>query len=285
MDDKSVAVVEKKGSVALGSPYAPRNFSELWTVGKLLWQSGYFTSVKDASQACVKIMAGYEMGFSPIAALMHTYFINGKLAYEGVLLASAAKRKGYNFVPVKWTSEECEVRFTGPGLEGGAVVSFTMKDAQAAGLAGKDNWKKHPKMMLWWRTIAQGVRAFCPDVFGAGPAPYLPDELGAETDSEGAPLVRVIEPEPRSSGTELKQKFEEKKRRVKEKEKEKTSVEEETESPWSYSIRGGQFEGRTLGDIRMSGELTPELPFDGFTEEDRSRVIAALNLVAAEEAA
>lgn len=286
MDDQSVAVVEVKGSVAQSSPYAPENFAELWNVGKLLYQSGYFKSVADVSQACVKIMAGREMGFSPIASLMHTYFINGKLAYEGVLLASAAKRRGYTFTPVRWTGDICEIRFSGPGLGDGAVTSFSMEEAKAAGLATKDNWRKHPKMMLWWRCISQGVRAFCPDVFGAGPAGYTPDELGADTDEQGRPLVvERVEVRVAQAEESVKKKFERKKKEVQEKKEEKIAQpNDNSEAPevWAHSIEGGQYAGRTVGDLRMSGELSPLLSFDGFSEADRAAVIGAMNLVEAE---
>jgi hypothetical protein len=40
-----------------------------------------------------------------------------------------------------------------------------MKEAQQAGLAAKDNWKKHPKNMLFARALSNGAKWYCADVF------------------------------------------------------------------------------------------------------------------------
>jgi len=51
------------------------------------------------------------------------------------------------------------------------------------GLAGKDNWKKQPKVMLQWRCTSAGMRFFAPDaICGMG---YTPEELGATVNEEG----------------------------------------------------------------------------------------------------
>ena len=60
----------------------------------------------------------------------------------------------------------------------GSVV-YTLEDAKAAGLAGKQNWKAHPRAMLSWRAITEGAKVYAPDLLGGGKA-YTPDELGEE---------------------------------------------------------------------------------------------------------
>jgi hypothetical protein len=71
-----------------------------------------------------------------------------------------------------------------------------MKEAQAAGLTGKDNWKKYPSDMLFARAISRGARRFAPGIFGGSPV-YTPDEMGVEVDEEGSVIVdaEIIEPE------------------------------------------------------------------------------------------
>ena len=65
-----------------------------------------------------------------------------------------------------------------------------MADAEAAGLAGKKNWKQYQDAMLTWRAVGKLCRVLFPDVvLGAG---YVPEELGAEVTSVG----EVIEIEP-----------------------------------------------------------------------------------------
>src|SRR5690606_6627174 len=60
----------------------------------------------------------------------------------------------------------------------------SMKDAQAAGVAGRGPWKAYPKAMLFARALSQGVRWHCPDVLG-GTTAYVPEELGASVDGDG----------------------------------------------------------------------------------------------------
>jgi hypothetical protein len=63
------------------------------------------------------------------------------------------------------------------------VTDFTMEEAKQAGVAGKDNWRKYPKAMLFARALSAGVRAHCPDV-SVCPV-YVPEELGADVNEEG----------------------------------------------------------------------------------------------------
>jgi hypothetical protein len=66
--------------------------------------------------------------------------------------------------------------------------SFTIQEAQEAGLLGKDNWKKYPSDMLFARAISRGAKRFAPGIFG-GTAVYTADEMGVDHDEDG-----VIEP-------------------------------------------------------------------------------------------
>ena len=62
--------------------------------------------------------------------------------------------------------------------------TFSMTDAQHAGLAGSGTYKKHPKAMLLARATSMACRAVFPDVVsGMG---YTPDEIGHDT-----PVKRV----------------------------------------------------------------------------------------------
>jgi hypothetical protein len=48
--------------------------------------------------------------------------------------------------------------------EGVTPMTFTIEEAQAAGVAGKDNWRKYPKAMLRARCIAALARTVYPDL-------------------------------------------------------------------------------------------------------------------------
>lgn len=74
------------------------------------------------------------------------------------------------------------------------VAAFSMADAQAAGLAGKSNWRHYPEAMLTWRAVGKLCRILFPDVvLGAG---YVPEELGAMVDADGDIIeAEIVAPE------------------------------------------------------------------------------------------
>jgi hypothetical protein len=59
-----------------------------------------------------------------------------------------------------------------------------MRDAEAMGLAGKDNWRKQPAVMLYNRAMSKGARQFCPDVF-FGVAVYSEGEIEQTPEPQG----------------------------------------------------------------------------------------------------
>lgn len=166
------------------------------TLGNVLAASGYFTDSREGAQAAVKVMAGQELGFGPIASMTGIYIVKGRVTLSANLMAAAIKRHPrYTFAVRTHTADECVIDF----IEDGQVIgtsSFSMADATAAGLAGSETYRKFPKNMLYARALSNGAKWYCPDVFGGGPI-YTPDELGEEVDGEtGEPVQPSTPPSP-----------------------------------------------------------------------------------------
>jgi hypothetical protein len=155
---------------------------------KAMSASGFFPDSKQAAQAIVKVLAGRELGFGAFASMTGVAVIQGKPVIGANLLAAAVKQTGkYNYRVIKHTDQECEIAFYEGKISPDNCVgisTFTMKDAQAAGLTNKDNWKKYPRNMLFARAIANGQKWYAPDVFN-GVTVYTPDEMGASVDDDG----------------------------------------------------------------------------------------------------
>jgi hypothetical protein len=170
-------------------------FDDAERAARAMAGSGFFQDARQANQAVVKILAGQELGFGPFASMTGVAIIQGKPAVGANLQAAAVKRTGkYNYRVIEMTNEACELEF----YEAGKAVGksrFDMKDAAAAGLAGKDNWKKFPRNMLFARAISNGVKWYAPDIFN-GATVYTPDELGAVEDGDGNIVEGSIAPEP-----------------------------------------------------------------------------------------
>jgi hypothetical protein len=170
---------------------------ETMSLGTVLVKSGYFKDARDASQAVVKVLAGREMGFGPIASMQGINIIQGQPSIGANLLGAAVKRTNkYNYRVVHLDNDRAELAFFENGQEVGRST-FSMDDAQRAGLNTKQNWKQWPRNMLFSRALSNGTRWYCPDVFG-GVTPYTPEELGAEVDAEGQ--VIDVTPQPVTNG-------------------------------------------------------------------------------------
>lgn len=158
-------------------------------------QSGYFKDASDLSKAVVKIVAGEELGLGPMASMSGIHIIEGKPSLSANLLATQVKRHpAYDYRPLEVSDQGARIEFFQHG-ESIGVSEFTLAEAQQAGIAGKQNFKRYPKAMMFARALSQGVRWFCPDVTAGSPA-YVPEELGAEVTAEGEPIVVTQAPEP-----------------------------------------------------------------------------------------
>lgn len=163
------------------------NNMDVMTLGKILVDSKFFADSRDAAQAVVKILAGQELGFGPIASMTGIYIVKNKVSLSANLMAAAIKRTGkYNYRVLTLNDDECSLAFLENGEQVG-ISSFTMKDAKKAVLASGDNWTKFPRNMLFARALSNGAKWYCPDIFG-GPV-YTPDELGATVDGETGEVI------------------------------------------------------------------------------------------------
>lgn len=165
--------------------YQPQaiGIEEIKRVATMMVCSNLFTNDSDQNRAIaqigVKILAGREMGYGAFASVQGIHVIQGKPTLSANLMAAAVKaHPRYNYKVVVMNDDEVSIQFYEDGQPSG-VSAFTKKDAQAAGLLGKDIWKKFPRNMLFSRALSNGVRWFTPDVFN-GSTMYTPEEIDAD---------------------------------------------------------------------------------------------------------
>lgn len=152
-------------------------------VAKIFAASGYFKDTRDIAQSCVKIFAGAELGITPIASMANVYVVNGRPTLMATLMATCAKRAGYNYRIRRLDDNGCDIEFYDRNGQTMGISSFTREDQQRAGL-NSDTWRKYPRNMFFGRAMSNGCRWFCADAFG-GVAVYTPEELGASVDADG----------------------------------------------------------------------------------------------------
>jgi hypothetical protein len=169
--------------------------------------SGYFKDTNDISKAVVKIVAGQELGFGPMASISGFHIVQGKPTISANLMGAAIKRSGrYNYKVTKMAADECIIKFFENGEECG-VSSFTIAEAKTA---GTQNLAKFARNMLFARALSNGARWYCPDVLNGSPI-YTPEELGAEVNENGEIIDAVSQqpskPEPEFISPEQIQKL------------------------------------------------------------------------------
>lgn len=101
------------------------------------------------------LLLGHEKGVGAMTALQHIDVIEGKATANAALKQAQAEAAGARFRVVEFTAARCTVHAWAPGDTGDpTVVTWTIDDARAAKLTGKDNWQKYPRKMLFRRAMS-----------------------------------------------------------------------------------------------------------------------------------
>lgn len=170
-------------------PVLPDELKEVAGLAKVFIASGYFKDIGDISKGVVKIMAGRELGIGAFASVNGINLISGKLSLSASLQGALLKKSGrYNYKITDHSDEHCSIEFYAVNPAGEHKLgssTFTLRDAELAGLLRNEVWKKYPKNMLFARALTNGIRFHCPDVLN-GNAVY---------DEYEATLIKNPDPE------------------------------------------------------------------------------------------
>jgi hypothetical protein len=180
--------IVKAGDAAL----EPGEWQALRESAKAVVNSGFLPkSINTPEKAVTLMLAGRELGLGPMQAIRSIHVIDGKPVMSADLMAGLVHKRipGALLRIVETTGERCVVDAGRPGQEP-TRFTFSLDDAKAAGLLGKDNWKKYPRPMLRARCLSEAARAVFPDVLLGV---YDPDELGAVTAQDGT-IIQLPEP-------------------------------------------------------------------------------------------
>lgn len=175
-------------------------YTTLTTIAKVAVASQYHKMSE--AQAVYVVLKGYELGMAPLQSIDSIDVIQGKPTLKPQAMLALINQSGL--------LQDIQVDVTDAGatcvmVRRGRTAhteTFTMQDAAALGLAGKDNWKKQPRTMLKWRVIAAAARVVFPDVIQGC---YTAEELGAEVVENVAgeqTIIMDVAPEPPAPDTE-----------------------------------------------------------------------------------
>jgi len=202
MTTESIAVRDCAGTVQHASAGGEINFPAMMAQAEVLIKSGFLPiAIKTPAQAVAIMLTGRELGIPTMQALRQINVIQGKptMAAELMLALAYQRIPGFRYAVAKSTKDECVCQFERPGHKP-YQHTFTMKDADALGLAGKQNWHTQPATMLRWRCISSGLRLVAPDAIAGV---YTPEELmpDAKVNFDTGVVDRIPEPLPASVAT------------------------------------------------------------------------------------
>jgi hypothetical protein len=177
---------------------------------QLARQAGIIPREMNAAQAQAIILAGREIGLEPLQSLRTMAFINGRLTMSVQLqLALARQRAGVRVQQLTETDDSCTVTLARDGER--ITCTYTLADAQRAGLERSHGWQKYPRQMLRWRAIGDALRIIAPDVvmglLSPEEAETIDISMGATDDVSPAALPSAesepeSEPEPEPDADE-----------------------------------------------------------------------------------
>ena len=189
----SDAIVKHQGGELFN--VSMERFDGAFKLAHTLAASGMFPDAKTAEKACVKVMAGLEMGIAPMAAMtgIHVIEVGGRVsvtAGANLMALCVKEHPDYDYVVNEFTKERCEIEFYSRGADGEmtslGISDFDMKDAKAAGVSmnAGSSWSKFPRNMLFARAVSNGFKWYCPNAIG-GLRVYTPEEVGAPVNDDG----------------------------------------------------------------------------------------------------
>jgi hypothetical protein len=176
----------------------PRDFNELRAFAKDAADSGFF-GAKNPVQALMLTMSGRDLGLSYTQALRAFHVVSGRptMSADGMVAVCLGRKDvcAY-FSTIESTPDHAIVETHRVGAPQPQRLTYSMSDAKAAGLTGKDTWRQHPAAMLRARAKAALARDVYPDLLMGL---YDPDELGEKLEPKSrvrAEIARAADPEP-----------------------------------------------------------------------------------------
>lgn len=157
---------------------APTTITEVLQMAKIVADSGLFPAFKSPQAAAALMLLCRAKGMDPMTAVERYHIVQGRPVMRAEAMLSEFLAAGGK---VEWHERsESIARATFSHPQGGSItLAWTIEQAKAAGLTGKDVWRQYPRQMLHARLVSEGVRSVCPGVTNGL---YTPEEA---TDIRG----------------------------------------------------------------------------------------------------
>lgn len=174
-----------------------QSISDLEIMANHFVKSGLF-GIRTIEEAVSLMIIAQAQRRHPGTVANEYHIIQGRPALKAdAILARFQSANG----KVEWHeyTDECVCGTFSHPAGGSLKVDWDMTRAKAAGLGGKDNWKKYPRQMLRARVISDGVRGVYPAVLQGF---YTPEEVQDFTSAPVAVSATLVEDKPKRKKAE-----------------------------------------------------------------------------------
>jgi len=156
------------------------------TWAKNAFDSQMYRNVGKESAIMMIMLAAREYGIGPAQALNGgLHIIEGKVELSARMMSALIRKARHVLSIVESNDHVCTIRGRRADTNEILTVSFTIDEAQRAGLVkDKGGWKKCPTDMLYARAISRLARQLFSDVIGIG---YVEGEISQQTPSNDVP--------------------------------------------------------------------------------------------------
>lgn len=179
----------------------PRTLPEAQSMAELLSKSTLLPDALKgkAADVMVQILAGQELGLSPMASIRGVHIVQGKPLLSADTMVALVLGSGLceYFSVVEETDNKVTYETKRHGSPHPQKVTWTDEDTKLAGLAAKDNWRTHKRQMRRARCKAMLARDVYPDVLAGcydAHEEFIPADPASVRPSQPVP-VEVIDAE------------------------------------------------------------------------------------------
>jgi len=143
----------------------------------------------------VTLLAGNELGLTPMASLRAIHVVKGKpiLSADTMVAVVLSSGAAEYFMCMAESNDSVTYETKRRSAPKPQSLTWTIEDAKAAGVLGNDNWKKYPRNMLKARCKSNLARDVYPDVLAGCYEENEADEIKDANPERGPvplPLTR-----------------------------------------------------------------------------------------------
>ncbi len=184
----------------------PTNAGEAYKIAGLFFQSRLLPrGIASVEAAFTILVTGRELGLTAMQSFRSIHVIEGKPTMSADLMVALVKRSSEceYFRLVESTAKIATYETKRRGMPAPTRLSFTIEEAQAAQLTGKDSWKKYPAAMLRARASSSLCRIEYQDIMiGVYETDELSDDARPSAEETRARFEEITRSAPKAATTD-----------------------------------------------------------------------------------